>query len=170
MAYAAASDLIARKDVNVLGDLVSDSGARVSSAGLASDTNMAAALDDASGLVDSALLQGKRYSTADLSALTGNSAAYLKRIVCDIAFWLLWDRKPAYGGVEDRAGAREQARQALDDLRTGKHIFDVEAVKEAGLPSVGGPTVVEINRLNLIVDRARPRYYPQRIMPDSQMG
>ena len=53
MAYADHSDMSARFDANVLKDLVSDTGTPVSS--LSGDTNIEAALADASGRVNSAV-------------------------------------------------------------------------------------------------------------------
>jgi len=168
MAYATAADLILRKDSRTLGDLVSDAGTRVSEAGLASDTKLAAALDDASGQVDAALLRGGMYQPADLTSLTGNSLAYLKRITCDIAFWLLWERRPAYDDNPRRDAAQERAEEHLDNLRTGKAIFDVPANIEAGKAEITGPSRVAIQDLNLLADRCRGSFYPMRETPHNR--
>ena len=80
MAYASVADLKKRFDVRTLGDLASDDGTQVASANLPADENVLAALDDASGEIDSAVLVARRYTTSDLTALTGNSLAYLKRL------------------------------------------------------------------------------------------
>lgn len=163
MAYAAASDLINYKDARHLGDLCSDDGTRVASGSLSGDAKITAALDAASGEVEAALLQGKRYTAADLADLTGNSLAYLKKLTCDIAFWILWDRKPAYRPDEhSREKAMEQCAESLKKLRTGEHIFNVTAVKDAGVPDLQAPSLVELQRNNFLVDACRPRYFPDR--------
>lgn len=163
MAYAAASDLINYKDARHLGDLCSDDGTRVASGSLSGDAKITAALDAASGEIEAALLQGKRYTAADLAALTGNSLAYLKKLTCDIAFWILWDRKPAYRPDEhSRQQAMETCAESLKKLRTGEHIFNVTTVKDAGVPDLQAPSLVELERNNFLVDACRPRYFPAR--------
>ncbi len=166
MSYAAASDLLARYDARTVGNLCSDNGVTVSIAALASDTKLQAALDDASGEIEAALLQGDRYETTDLSALTGNSLAYLKRICCTIAMARLWERRP-YLDDEGAEKAINAARAALDRLRKGENIFNVAAVVEAGKPDIVTPSVTSIASLDLVVDRARVNngYYPQRRLP-----
>lgn len=163
MAYATANDLISFKDARHLGDLCSDDGTRQPAGALANNAKITAALDAASGEIEAALLQGKRYTASDLSTLTGNSAAYLKKLTCDIAYWILWDRKPAYR-PDDHSRDRviEACQQALKMLRTGEHIFNVTAVKEAGVPDMDYPSEATIRENNFVVDIARPRYYPAR--------
>lgn len=166
MAYASSSDLVARFDARTIGQLVSDTGQAVAQGSLSSDTKLAAALDDASGEIDAALMQGQRYSAADLTALTGNSLAYLKRICCQIAMARLWERRP-YLDEEGAEKALNMARQALDRLRKGENLFAVEDNLAASTPEVVTPTVTSIESLNLVVDRARTRngYFPPRWLP-----
>lgn len=160
-AYATAADMMARFDVNILGDICSDTGVPVEPAELASNAKITAALADASGLIEAACLQGKRYTAAQLAALTGNSLGYLKRICCQIAYGLLWDNR-SWIDDERRDRAMDRMKATLKDLRTGEIIFDVPLVPEAGLPSISQPTITEINRLNLVVDEARRGFYPAR--------
>jgi len=166
MSYADVSDLLKRYDARTIGNLAGDEGVRISVDDLPTDANVLAALEDASGEIDAALLQGKRYTTDELSSLTGNSLAYLKRITCKIAFWLLWERRP---WLEDdvKESAREDARKAIDRLRRGENVFDLDPQIEAGLPEQHTPTVTTIERLNLTVDAARGHFYPQRRLPGS---
>lgn len=167
-AYATPTDLLARKDARTLGDLVTDVSERVSPEDLLTDTKLQAALDDASGEIDAALLQGKRYSVADLTALNGNSQKYLIRLTCDIAWGLLCERRSYGVDDERRQAAFKSRREALERLRKGEHVFDLEAVKEAGLPSITGPTRIERTALNLISNRARGRFYPTEFLPDDR--
>lgn len=166
MSYAAASDLLARYDARTVGNLCSDNGVTVSAAALATDTRLQAALDDASGEIEAALMQGERYTTTDLAALTGNSLAYLKSICCKIAMAHLWQRRP-YLDDESAEKSILAARAAIDRLRKGESIFNVAAVVAAGTPDVVTPTVTSIQALNLTVDDCRRwnGYYPQRRSP-----
>lgn len=167
MSYASAADMLRRFDVRTLGQLVSDSNARVSADDLLDDENLQTALDDASGEIDAHVLQGQRYTTDDLAELSGNSLAYLKRLNCMVAMSLLWERRP-YIDADDGVGAEQaalQARKALDRLKRGEEVFDVEKVKDAGLPVTTVPTRVQLENLNLTVDQARGHYDPQRRLP-----
>lgn len=157
---------MARFDARTVGQLVSDTGQSVPPASLATNTAVLAALEDASGEIDAALMQGQRYSAADLAALTGNSLAYLKRICCQIAMARLWERRP-YLDEEGAEKALNMARQALDRLRKGENLFAVEDNLAASVPSIETPSVTSIENLNLVVDRARGwnGFYPARWLP-----
>jgi phage gp36-like protein len=167
VSYADASDFLKRVDARTTGNLVSDSGTRKTATELLSDENLQTALDDASGEIDAHVLQGQRYTTADLAELTGHSLAYLKRLNCMVALALLWERRP-YNDADDGVAAEQaatQARKALDRLKRGEEIFDVEKVKTAGLPSTTVPSRVTLDALNLTVDAARGHFYPARRLP-----
>lgn len=167
MAYATPAQLLQRYDARTVGDLASDTGIRIDPASLLSDANVQAALDDASGEIEAALLQGKRYSVADLAGLTGNTQKHLIRITCQIAFWMLWERRP-YVEDQTRDDAESKAKKSLERLRRGEAVFDIEGPKDAGLPSVHEPTVSSYNRLSMIVDEGRRGYYPARRLPSGE--
>ena len=166
-AYATPADLLKRYDARIVGDLVSDTGIKVNRQDLQDHPVLLAVLLDASGEIDASVLQAKRYSTADLAALTGNSLNHLKRITCTIAFGLLWERRP-WSDDDDsgRDEAQKRARQQLDSLRKGLTVFDVEANKEAGLPDVKSTSIQRIEANNWTVDQARGHYYPTRRLPN----
>ena len=165
--YASPADILKRYDARTLGDLVSDTGLRVDSTALLADENLQAALDDASGEIEVALIQGRRYKVSDLTALTGNSKNYLKRIVSQIAFGLLWERRP-WSDEDQRQEAMVGARKALERLRRGEHVFELDAPQDAGLPSVSEPTISSYRTIGLTVDEARRGYYPARRFPTLQ--
>lgn len=160
MAYADAFDLVDRKSAQTIGDLVSDSGEAVDEGDLSSNARVTAALDSASGAIESALLAGGRYSTADLGSLSGNGLAYLKMITCDIAMTYLFARKPTTS-VDEYKAAQDLADVHLERLRKGERIFNIAEVVTAGVPSYSGPTVPELRELNLIRDRTN-NYFPAR--------
>lgn len=163
MAYASASDLTARYDARTVGDLAADDSVRVLPGAMAADANITAALDDASGDVEAALVVARRYTVAQLEALTGNSLAKLKRVTCDIAMAYLLGRRPAFN--PDLLGTmREMADGYLDKLASGENVFNLDDPKDAGLVTIDGPTKLQYNTLNLWRDRTR-HTFPRRRNP-----
>lgn len=133
--YASATDMIRRYDVRRLGELVRDNGTRATSGQLLSDTIMQEMLDDGTGMIEAACRVGKKYTRDDLDGMTGADEHLLIRLNCDLA----------YGSLLKRRGTSAQAMQemapryfmALDILKKiwcGEWVFDLDAVKEAGLP------------------------------------
>ncbi len=164
-AYASIADMLKRYDVRTIGDLINDDGTAASSAEVLADADgiIAAALETASGEVESACFRGKRYTVTDLQGLTGNQSALLKSLVCKLAFWFLWERRPVWD-QDQYEQAKNAPRGMLDRLKRGEDVFDIEAVKTAGNPSVTGPTRADLTNLNLIRDRLY-KYYPDRHLP-----
>jgi phage gp36-like protein len=166
-AFATAADMTKRYDVRLLGDLVSDGGVRVGHPDILVDVNLQTAIEDAAGEIMTALLTGRRYSEADLHALTGNSLQFLKRINCVLALDNLYGRRP-WSDDQRRMQAIDKAdaaRNDLDSLRTGKTVLNTEEAKDAGLPGAFMPQIAQITPLNLSVDRAREGYYLTRQLP-----
>lgn len=117
-------------DINVIAELLSDTGAAASQFSLASNTTLTALLQEASGLVESAAFEGGRYAAADLAGLNGNSAQALIGCVCGLAVWLLWCRRQ---DVEMKLPVRaEMAMQFLEKLRKGDVVFATAEAEEAG--------------------------------------
>lgn len=165
-AYVTAEEFIARFDKRIVGDLASVDGVRVTPAALESDERIITVLEDASGEVDAAVKVGNRYTADNLAGLTGNGLQYLKKIVSDIAFYLLIDRRLLNRVTAEEADRRFTVYRAhLKDLRTGLQIFDVEAAKDAGLPLTDGPTTTQANNLNTMTSRVRGHLYPHRMFP-----
>lgn len=168
MAYALPSDCYSRKDTRILADLVLDNDAR------AGDINnvplMQAALDisqplldileDASGVINSFTLQGQRYSVADLQGLTGDDKAFLVWLTVSLAFGMLVLRR---GNVkeQDLPPEYKQALEALQRLKEGGEVFNVQAALDAGIPASYFPALVSYPTLNLFRDYAS-RYFPSR--------
>lgn len=163
MSYAAVSDLTARYDVRDVSDLASDTGTAIAAGSLATDPNILAALADASGDIDSALLAGRRYTTDDLTGLTGNSLAKLKRLTCDLAMAFLLGRRPAHDPERLKA-FEERGRMLLERLRKGENVFDLDAQKDAGVIDHQVQTIQAVDNMNLLRDQTR-HYYPARTFP-----
>jgi phage gp36-like protein len=168
MSYATPADLLARYNLQVIGQLASDTSTALTALQILTDPNVQAALDDAAGVIDGALLRGQRYSVVDLTTLTGNSLALLKRINCDGAFINLWKRK-SWDGQEERLDrAMEDFEKMLRKLATGEEIFNVPSDIEAGVPEITGPTSVEYEQLNTIASRCRGHIYPMARLPNDR--
>lgn len=162
-AYATASDLIARYDVEIVGELATDNRAPLSRSDVLSHPNVAAALLSASGEIDVALRAGHRYSPAQLQSLDDNSRAHLRDIVCAFAMTRLFHRRP--GVHADLAKAiREQAAEFKKALADGNDIFGLASDTshlDASVPQVTGPTATEIYNRNFFPARAAGRYLPR---------
>ena len=156
-----------RFDTNVLKDLVSDTGTAATS--LSGNARLEAALADASGLVNTAIsCPVSAYTVAELTALTGDDLAYLKRIVCSLAMAYLLGRRPEKYG-EDFKAMTEGAQETLAAIRRGEMVFNVESAKKGGIPEIGGLTLTEHTDLNLIRDRTK-HFYPRRGLPRARQN
>ena len=131
--YATAQDLIDRFDVRLLGDLASDTDAFVAEADLPSNARIAAALTDASAVVDSALLAAGKLTQPQLDEIKTDGDPTLRRIVSDLALGDLYSARGR--GVPD--GHRQRVDRAEDDLaaiRRGTHAINVSRVQSSSVP------------------------------------
>lgn len=162
MPYAASTDMTDRFDERPLADLVSDSGEPV--ADLSSDRKLQAALDDASGRIDAAVTVAQHYTPTQLASLTGTDLAMLKRLTCELAMLFLMARRQDtwFSDRYERLELRCEAQ--LDRLRKGERLFGLEVNREAGLPTIDGPTTTQYDNLHLLRGRVN-NFYPQRVLP-----
>lgn len=168
-AYATATQLLERYDARTIQDLAGDDGQPLSRIELLSNAVVAAALNDASGEIDSALLVGGVYSPDDLLNVEGNSLYKLISITCEIAITRLFARRPLYDAEKYKAMS-ELSEKRLNSLRKGENLLAIAGNPgniEAGTPTVNGLTTVEYNSLGLVVDRSRG-YYPRRSLPNGR--
>jgi len=143
------NDLALRYSPGLIGDLAGDQGDRVLQADFASNTIIQSALKSATGSAKAALRQADRYTEEQISGL-GNASSelydeesfeFLKTIVCQIAFWYLYQRKPWNDSNESsRRQAEGDYKDALEKLRTGVHILNFDTASKAGLPKATGIT------------------------------
>lgn len=165
MAYADGDDLVARYDIDLVGDLATDDRESLDRDDIPTHPHVLVALDDASGEIDAALKAGGRYTAAQLAGLTGNDLAFLKRIVCGLAIAAMHERRPE---ALDSATVERLTKRALDaitELRGGKNVFGLEEHFEAGLPDTGGPTALDLETRNDLSTRMG-RFFPS---PDSRL-
>ncbi len=93
----------------------------------------------ASGELESACLIGDRYSPTDLGALTGSGLQRLTKLVADLAFWTLAQRRQPSSADPEKVPGAKQALAELDRLRNGERIFGLQESADAGLPDVSEP-------------------------------
>ena len=137
------NDLIARYSPDLIGDLLTDRpGNPILAADFATDLKLQSVLMSATGQAKAALRQAQRYSDEQLEAIMDpgstlydqESSEYLKTIVCQIAFWLLYQRKPWNDGNEaGRRQAEAGYKESLEWLRTGAHILNFDTAADAGV-------------------------------------
>lgn len=162
--YAAAADLFLFHDWTAVGELLVDRGAPTPQRAtlLSTATTLGGQLQRlllaASGQLESACLVGKRYTPADLAALTGAGLERVKKVVCDLAFWALRQRRqPGSADPRQVPGAAE-ALDTLTALRRGEQVFAFEEAAEAGLDAVAGEArggADSLGRVVGVTDRAR---------------
>lgn len=131
--YATGADLVIKRDWRTVGALINDDDVfPTDSNAVATSPVVLDAMITASGEIESCCYYGKRYTTADLHALTGAGQAFLKQICCDIAFWILKKRRSPTITPSQVSGCME-AFEKLDKLRKGEAIFPFLETAEASL-------------------------------------
>ena len=134
--YCTPAAMLQFHDWQQCSDLLRDGdNPRPDAAAVAVSPTLALMLSAASGELDSAAIAGSRYNPSDLAILTGTGAAFLQKIVADLAFWRLQQRRQPVSADPNRVPGAMQALEALDKLRKGERIFAFAEVQDAGLPS-----------------------------------
>lgn len=139
--YCSTAQFVEFVDTRNVQDLLSDSGAPVTAGALATNATLLLQLGAASGKVEASATAGGFYvidpnSTPprnDLSALTGNSSNYLAWLVAQIAWYLVWARRPSSG---EPPPTYEMAQEDLELLRNGRTIFGILENQAAGQVNV----------------------------------
>jgi phage gp36-like protein len=156
MSYASPSDLLLRFDNNLLGMLVNDNSVQQTPTQLLTNAPLQAALDDASGAIESALYTAYKYTANDLQNLTHNSASLLKRITCDIAIVYLCQRR-GYD-YKDKFPMSETSFEILQKLRYGERVLDFADNEQAGLSATDYISTVQLEHDGFVTTNAN--YFP----------
>lgn len=131
VSYGGVSDLTARFDVNVLCQLVSDTGVRVATSALATNLTLATAMQAASGRLEAACIAKEMYYPADLLSLQGtNSWQFLLDIWGGLVMVWLYERRP--DPAAPKPPMMEMSEEALEALFNGTRIFGLLATAKAG--------------------------------------
>lgn len=155
-ALATVDDLLDRFDVRNIGQLASDTNTQLSSAQLQTSDPVLAALNDATGLVISALYTAYKYDASGLDGLSTYSAALLKRITCDLAFVYLAQRR-GYT-YKDKFPLIEDSYEILQKLRNGERVLDIEDNKDAGNTATAVVSITDNISAGLVTSQLR--YFP----------
>jgi hypothetical protein len=132
-AYCDGPTFVIFHDWRTAGDLLVDDDTRLADAtAVASSATLATLLLAASGEVEAACLVSGRYTPDDLNALTGSTQAFLQKLVADLAYWRMMQRRWPDADVANVPGAKS-ALEMLDRLRLGERIFGLQEVADAGL-------------------------------------
>lgn len=158
-AYATGADLIARYDIDLVGDLATDDRETQDRDLVATSPKVLVALGDASGEVETALLAGGRYTVQQLGSLTGNARSHLTRIVCGLAMAALYQRRPEAADAEMIDRLTKDSREAILAIRRGENLFGLQEEIAASVISTGGPSVVDYQNRNDLTARMS-RYFP----------
>lgn len=121
------------------------------------------------GEIESVCLIAKRYQAADLQALTGASAEFLRALNAARSMWAMYRRlKPGTARPEDVPGCKE-SMEVMKALRDGEMIFGFLETQEAGLPTVNQAQPQQLLTPNVVARASRlfPSYGPNRIWPGS---
>ncbi len=137
--YCSAEAFFDYHDAEAVADLLRDKDApRPVLAALKLSTNPLGAkllrfLLAATGEIESAALEGKRYTPADLAALTGSAKEFLVRLTADVAFWRLSRRRQPLSADSKRVPGADDVEQTLQKLKDGERIFGFIESADAGL-------------------------------------
>ncbi len=159
MSYATGADLIARYDVDLIGDLATDDRETLDRDLVATSEKVTTALADASGEVEVALMAGGRYTIEQLQSLPGNGANHLKSIVCGLAMAALYRRRPEAARREFIDDLTADARAAIKSLRRGENVFGLAEHIDAGVVELTGPSAIQLINRNGLAERMG-RYFP----------
>lgn len=156
------AEFLARVDRNSVAQLASDTGIPVPDGQLAASAVVLAVLRDASGDVEAAALVGEKYTAEDLALIVAtpcNARGKLYRIVSDIAWCYLMERRPAKDLPEPPSMKRSLA--FLDALSMGTKIFGLVENVDAGHMTHQTTTAAEVEERRGTVVIAQ-RYFGRR--------
>lgn len=133
--YCTVAQFLIRVDARTVADLISDTGSRLDTSSLTSNTTLAALLKAASGEVEAAALVGERYTPDDLRAIADaatatNATELLADVVAGLALWKVMRRRP-----DPNRPMPELTREALgflEKLTGGERIFGTVEASRAG--------------------------------------
>jgi hypothetical protein len=153
MAYITASQFLDRYDPRRVGAMAGDAGAIVSQSDIEAGSNdvVNAALADATGMINSAILRGQRYKVSDLTGLTGDDAAFLYRLTANLAYGLMKLRRdiplqegdPYYMALTD-----------LERLSNGDRVFNVDGAIASGVT-----TTIRLSDDITLISEVAERYF-----------
>ena len=165
VSYCSPQQALLFHDYEQIADLLRDGDdARPSRGGVLGSGMFAQLLLAASGKLESACLRGQRYNVEDLLAFSAKAAAdsiaagvpvynagwaLLQKLVADLMFWELTQRRQPASANPDRVPGAKEALATLEALKTGERIFPfLETQLASEQPSTVLPNPGGVGRLN----------------------
>jgi hypothetical protein len=159
--YCTPAQALMYHDARQWGDWLKDDDTRESATNILSDATMQEALNNASGIVESACTVAQRYSPSDLNLIlsaNGMSAALIRGLVAEIAFFIVMRRRRADAEAPPSV---VDALALLERIRLGEAVFGILEVMQAGNPTLQALQANDYQTLNLANDQAAP-YFGRR--------
>jgi hypothetical protein len=130
--YITAAEFLKRYDYRTIARYCSDTDTAITLAALPTNVNLLALLNDASGILEMAVLRGARYTASQIANLTGVAKAARDRIIADVAICLVYERRPDIFDHREPV-CYTRAMSLIDALAEGKTIFGYATVTAASL-------------------------------------
>jgi len=156
------ADLIARYDVETIGELATDDRTRLLRNEIPTHTNVLKALKAAQGETLARIRVGNRYSSEDLDKLDEYSLEHFKTVVCVIAMSRLFRRRPGIH-AEMAKLVREEADGWLTRISKGEEVFalnDDTRHLDASVAEISGPTTIQTVNRNFMAARMAGHHVP----------
>ncbi len=158
VSYATPTDMLEYYDIRTIADYLSDTGVRLggapnpTTATVLASTRLQKFLNNAAGIIESAVMRSAHYSLSDLATtLDGVSKELLVGINCWLAMGALWSRRPR---KDTPPFGYEMAMKYLEDLANGERIFSLAEVEQASIPSAHVETPAEIWARGMVAQQA----------------
>lgn len=160
--YATGPDFAKKYDVRLCGDLVSDSGTKVTELDFPTNPNLLDALVDAGAMIDGAVRVGNRYTPAQMANLEASAATLVRRLCCDQALVFLKRRRGRI--AETDKTLLEEVEQRMKSLRSGDDylMLATETSAEGSMIELAGPCLIPIGAPAPLrtIRESVPDYYP----------
>jgi len=153
-------EFLKRVDQAAVAKLASNTTAPIDLAALPTDPNLLAAIRDAGGMFESTVSRGGRYSLDDIATILAtdtNARGTLYRIITDLAWFFLFQRRPN----KDAAAppSFEYSMELMQQLGDGdKKVFPFLETEAAGVLELIEATVDDVEQRNTASYQARDFY------------
>ncbi len=147
--YLDPEDMVKFYDVRRLQEILSDDGTAVDSGDIGGHPTLLTGIEWATGEINTAIYQGKRYTPENIQDLIDNAVGssgntgyvsavrVLQQLMADLVFGWLMGRRGYGPDVMDRLAPRyKSAQETLERLYLGERVFNVAEAIEAGVPKV----------------------------------
>jgi hypothetical protein len=158
-----------RFDFRLVGQNLSDSNIPYTYADLTTGSavqKLADIIDDAQGMVISALYTAYKYTADDLAALDTDSTSILQRIIADIAFIYVASRRGF--DYKSKMPLVEDSYEQLQRLRNGERVLNIPGNETSGLTqndTLGGSFITQA-QAGLV--STVTRYFPEPIFTQNR--